>query len=161
MSRRSRPRRAHAIITLAVLLGVTTGCSASITGARASESGELERNERRWQAARLRSYSFEYRMMCFCVPDDTERVRITVHDGQVTSVTRVRDGQPARDRHRGWPTVEQLFGSVRRYLELNPDRLEVEYDPRHGYPRSIVLDIESLAVDDEVSETASSLQPLP
>ena len=50
---------------------------------------------------------------------------------------------------------------MQQRLEQRPERLDVQYDPTFGYPRSIVVDVELMAVDDEYSLTAGNLRRLP
>jgi hypothetical protein len=56
--------------------------------------------------------------------------------------------------------VDELFAEVQQRLDQGVARLEVSYDATYGYPRSIILDIEAMAADDESSETAGNLRPL-
>jgi hypothetical protein len=94
------------------------------------------------------------------MPEYTEGVHIVVRNDVVTSVVRSSDGQPA-SAVVAWPRVDELFDDVRRRLEEGADRLEVEYDPTLGYPRSVVADVILMAVDDEYSLTAGNLRRLP
>jgi hypothetical protein len=88
-------------------------------------------------------------------------VHIVVRHDVITSITRSRDGLPASSRFTVWPRIDELFADVQQRLEQRAERLEVEYDPTYGYPRTIVADIALMAADDEYSLTAGNLRPLP
>jgi hypothetical protein len=137
-----------------------TSCSITDPG-RGDASVDLARNRQRWANAALHDYEFDYQLSCFCAPDVTEAVHIVVRADQVASVTRARDGLPAQRQYGGWPTVPALFEDVRGQLERKADRIEVTYDPTYGYPRSIVVDVYLMAADDESSQSAANLRPLP
>jgi hypothetical protein len=149
------PRLAFALLAL-----MLAGCSITEPG-RAADRTDLARNRQRWASARLHDYEYDYHLLCFCSPEATEQVHVVVRGDHVSAVTRTRDGLPAVNDFRSWPTVEDLFADVERLIDQKADRLEVTYDPTYGYPRSIVVDVYLRAADDESSQTAANLRPLP
>jgi hypothetical protein len=148
-------------IALAALLPGATSCSITGTSARTDEELELARNRQRWASSATRNYEFEFRRSCNCPPEATEQVRIVVRQNEIASVVRVRDGQPANTSPALWPRVDDLFAEVQQRLDEPTERIDVEYDPTFGYPRSIVVDIALMMVDDEYSLTAGNLRRLP
>jgi hypothetical protein len=144
-----------------VLVALFASCSITEPTTRAADARDLERNRQRWASAELRDYEYEYHLACFCVQDVTQRVRITVRGDVVAGVVRVSDGLPASSAFGPWPTVADLFTLIERELARRPQRLDVEYDATYGYPRSIILDIQLLAADDESVRSMSNLRPLP
>ena len=150
------------LLTASVLgLSCVAGCSITTATARSDAERELTRNRQRWVSAGIHDYEFDFRRSCFCVPESTEGVRIVVRNDVITSVLRIRDGQPASGAIGTWPRVDELFDDVRRRLDQDAARLDVTYDPTFGYPRSIVVDVVLMAVDDEYSLTAENLRRLP
>ena len=153
-------RRLAAAAALLMLPGVAS-CSITTATARSGDERDLLRHRQRWASAGIRDYEFEFRRGCFCPTEATEPVRITVRGGVVASVTRTRDGQPAASNVGPWPTVDSLFDDVQRRIDQNAERLEVEYDATFGYPRSIVVDVMAMMVDDEYFLSAANLRRLP
>lgn len=150
---------ALAIALTALLVGLT---SCSITGtARTDEELELARNRQRWASSATHDYEFDFQRLCYCPQEATEQVRIVVRQDAIVSVVRIRDGQPASTTFVVWPRVDELFADVQRSLEQNPERIDVQYDPTFGYPRSIVVDRELMAVDGGYALTAGNLRRLP
>jgi Family of unknown function (DUF6174) len=157
----AQPRSRFLALAIALTVSLAGLTSCSITGtARSDEELELARNRQRWASANLHDYEYEFQRLCFCLPEATERVRIVVRRDVIASVVRLRDGQPASTSFR-WPRVDELFADVQQRLDQRTERLDVQYDPTFGYPRSIVVDIALMAADDEYSLTAGNLRRLP
>lgn len=137
--------------------------SCSITGpsSRSADELELARNRQRWASARIHDYEFDFQRTCFCTPEATQGVHIVVRQDAIVSVVRTSDGQPATSSYTAWPRVDELFLDVEKRLEQHTDRLDVNYDPTFGYPRSIIVDIAFMAADDEYALSAGNLRRLP
>lgn len=145
----------------AVLLVGIAGCSITTATARSDAERELQRNRQRWAGAGIRDYEFDFRRICFCVPETTERVHIVVRNDVVTSVVRLRDGQPASTAMNAWPRVNELFDEIQLRIDQNAARLDVTYDPTLGYPRTVAADVVETMTDDEYWITAENLRRLP
>lgn len=143
------------------MLAGLTGCSITGPSSRSGDELELARNRQRWASARIHDYEFDFQRTCFCLPAATERVHIVVRQDVIVSVVRTSDGQPATSSYTAWPRVDELFLDVEQRLDQHIDRLDVNYDPTFGYPRSIVADIAFMAADDEYALTAGNLRRLP
>jgi len=135
-------------------------CSITEPSSRRDDRAELARNRQRWAGAAVHDYTFDYQLLCFCAPDATEPVRITVRQDAIVAVVRQRDGLPAGTSP-VWPRIDVLFDDIQRRLDQQVARITVVYDPTYGYPRSIAVDVAAMAADDEYSHTASNLRPLP
>ena len=149
------------LVTVACTAALALGCSITEPSGRTTELDELSRNRQLWATAQLHDYEFDYRRSCYCTSDTTEPVHITVRGDVISSVARTRDGVPVNDRFVTWPRVDELFADVQRQLEQGAARIEVVYDPTYGYPRSIVVDVLLMAIDDEMEQRASNLRALP
>jgi len=161
-----RPRRAWSrdlarALAVATLFAIVSSCSITGTSPRTADELELARNRQRWASAGIHDYEFDFQRMCFCTPEMTDRVRIVVHQDAIVSVVRGSDGQSAIRANIPWPRVDELFLDVQQRLEQGADRIEVSYDPTYGYPRSIVVDRELMAVDGGYSLTSGNLRRLP
>ena len=158
---RLAPNTRRVVAASLVGLFCVSGCSITTASARSDAERELIRNRQRWASAGIHDYAFDFRRSCFCLPESTEGVRIVVRNDVVTSVLRIRDGQPASAVVGAWPRVDELFDDIGRRLDQDVERLDVAYDPTYGYPRSIVVDVLLMAADDEYSLTAENLRRLP
>ena len=110
----------------------------------------------------MHDYEYDFRRSCFCPPEATEEVHIVVRNDAIVSVVRTRDGRTATTQFTVWPRVDELFADVEQLLTTRrAERLDVQYDPMYGYPRTIIADVVLLAVDDEYSLSAGNLRRLP
>ncbi len=117
----------------------------------AARESLLEEQWSRWKAAGLRTYEFEFRWSCFCVPEFTQWVRIAVVDGTLVSVRRVADGRELpSDLWRQYQTLDGLFAWLTEAFDRNAARIEVTYDAGLGYPRSGFVDYHEAMADEEM-----------
>jgi Family of unknown function (DUF6174) len=158
-----RPVGRAFLAALAAILLALPAVSCSITGpsSRSDAQRELSRNRQRWTSAGIHNYEFDYQLRCGCPPENTRPAHITVRQDAVASVVHNDDGLATYTSVDGWPTVNGLFAEVQARLDEGVARITVDYDPTYGYPRSIVVDVLAMAVDDEYSHMAGNLRPLP
>ena len=114
---------------------------------------DFAHNRAKWERAQLTSYSFEYQRFCFCYP--LERARITVSNGQVSSVILLSTGQPPDSSSAPLydVTIDDLFDELGAAL-AHASQVTVTYDQALGYPRTIAIDHIANAVDDEIAYEA-------
>ncbi len=152
---------ARRLLDATLLALAVMSCSITDPSSRSEAERDLSRNRERWASSGIHDYEFDYQMSCFCGPEATKPVHITVRQDAVASVVRNDDGLSVGTNYAGWPSVDGLFADIRARLDQGVDRITVDYDPTYGYPRSIVVDVAAMAADDEYSRTAGNLRPLP
>ena len=114
--------------------------------------------ERRWEAARLSDYRYDFEQQCFCLREQTQPVTVEVRGGRVARVVSRETGQPVVQRENlRWHTIPELFRMAAE-ARRNGTETKVTHDPRLGYPTRI--EIGSLAADAGVIYIASNLRPL-
>lgn len=130
---------------LLALAAVASGCS-DLTGLER----ELEANRELWESEGPASYVFDYRVVCYCPPEITRAVTITVDDGEVVGATYVDSGEPVDPFSPGdYPTVGDLFDEIESALAEDPYSIRAEYDPQLGYPTDVFVDFEENTADEE------------
>jgi hypothetical protein len=104
----------------------------------------------RWRAYGLKNYTIEQKRLCFCrFPH--EFVRLTVKDNKIVQGIDLTNGQPVpADILQYYQTVDSLFAWIEETKTLNPERFDIEYDSRFGYPKKISFDYSSGVADDEL-----------
>jgi hypothetical protein len=158
--RRSRLTRTLArafacALTPAVALGACSDPAGPLDARRA-----LERSERAWHDQGITSYTYLVEHTCFCVPEVTRPMHVTVQGGTVTAATYGDTGEPVpAEVARVAPTVDQLFQVIGDAITRNAYRVRATYDPALSYPTSIDIDYDARTADDEQSYTASGLAP--
>jgi hypothetical protein len=149
------------LLAMVLLLPPSVSCSTTTAPDRSDEERELTRNRQRWVSAGMHDYEYDFRRSCYCLAEATEEVHIVVRNDAIVSVVRTRDGRPASTQLTVWPRIDELFADVQQRLAQGAERLEVQYDPTYGYPRTIVADVVLMMADDEYALTAGNLRRLP
>lgn len=108
------------------------------------ERAQLERAQARWarQRQHVRDYNYRLEIGCFC-PEE-------VRGPHMLRVRRARPVRPRRETAR-YDTVPELFEVVDDALDGRAARLDVRYDRRRGFPRSISVDRRRDTADDEIT----------
>ena len=107
-----------------------------ITGGDAQH--QLDRARATWKAARIASYRYEARRMCFCPTSGWH-------------VVNVRHGIPSRHVHgdvKDLATVPRLFRMIQRAIDAHAHDLVVRYGV-HGVPTKISVDTYENVADEE------------
>ena len=135
------------------MLWLLSGCGLfdSLTG---SQAEELRRNRERWAALDIRSYDYEHRKSCFCIPEVNQRVRVEVRNGVVMRTVNVATGEEISSPQVTWPTIDELFDDTERLFDTDYN-LKITYDRTLHFPARIVGDVPG-AVDDEFTTTAEN-----
>ena len=131
------------------------GCSSPL----GAERDALENGIRLWEESALEAYEFRYQLVCFCGGPGVRPVDIEVRDGSVIGVGFPDGGPPDPFPLDEYPTVDELFQTVRQSLDREPFSVRVDYDPEFGYPSDFFADFVENAVDEELGFTASGLTP--
>ena len=147
----------HLRLGIPVLLA--TACSSDPFGP--AEERALAAAEERWQAAGPESYTFEYRVSCFC--ESRGWMRIAVEDGVVAAVVYADSAHVAVEPDE-WPTVDDLFARIRELADGGSHHgrdVSAAFDATLGYPTDIDVTYDSSVQDAGVSYSARNLTPVP
>ena len=138
----------RALILSLVLLVVPTSAYAAVDfEPDATDDPALVKAWQAWDAKDIDDYTTTVTLTCFC--PEIPPVRTVVRDGEVRKVTKSGRRLALRRGH----SMDQLFEMIRNAHET-ADRVEVTYTPR-GVPKSITIDPEKLAIDEERYYTVS------
>ena len=119
---------------------------------------ELDTAKARWDDSGLTDYTFDFNWSCFCMDEFTARVKVTVVDGNVSSVNRLEDGQPVGVAIKDlFVTIPGLFARLQRAIDSGAASIQVEFDPMSGIPISAFIDDSTMIADEEIGWSASNL----
>ncbi len=127
------------------------------SGPLAPEEREFERNLVKWRAAKVEYYSYRLQRSCFCGPDTTRPVLITVQAGIVIGGVDPVTFEPIDPPPDGFPTIDDLFEEIREAI-ATADALDASYDGTLGYPLSVSIDYLKNAIDDEMAFNVSGFE---
>ena len=122
---------------------------------------ELNTNISRWQANKLSNYQFDFRWICFCLPDYISPVTITVEDGAISHViyNETQILVPV-DKLSRYKTIDDLFSFIQDAYNENAHQISIRYDPHHGYPFEGAVDYVEMIVDEEKGFEIKNLMEL-
>jgi len=145
----------HLVVVSALACLAVGGCGDDPLG---PEEEALDSARARWEGTGFTSYTYKYRMSCFCHPQVLETALVSVSEDQVTGVYLVDSARPAAPETLGlYYTIEGLFDRLVAALEQEPAQFDVTYHEEAGYPTLATIDISEQIADEEYSFTASDL----
>lgn len=89
----------------------------------------------RWQSLRLSNYSIEQEHLCFCRAPHWYKV--IVKNRRVSEVLGLNGEKLTLTSE--IMSVEQIFDWIEKLRAQHPEKLEVNYNPEHGYPERILF----------------------
>jgi hypothetical protein len=112
----------------------------------------LDEARSRWEAAGIDDYTFTYRPVCFCPPQEYTAV---VEGGVVTSVSAADGGElePIPT------TVDDVFDDLQAAIDDGVFAVTAEYDAELGYPVSTWIDVDMRMADEEYGIQIEELTP--
>lgn len=113
-------------------------------------SEDLRKNREIWSSLNSLDYTYRFNWNCFCTPEYTQPVFITVQKNRITQVIDVESGTPLSvgdfDRYH---TIDGLFDEIQKAIDQDAHQINVSYHPNSGYPVSSWIDYNQFQVDEE------------
>lgn len=140
---------------------ILTACaSANALG----NQSEIEQNQGKWQDANISHYRYNLSISCFCVFTQDMPLVIEVKDGKVVSME-FQSGkeidQSLLELFNKYATIDRVFAELKTDLNGAADEVIAKYDPTHGFPTEVTIDVNKQATDDELYLTLSNFEKLP
>ena len=128
-----------------------------------SQRPALVHNRSLWESQAIQHYRFDLRIGCNCPWYAMMPLTVEVQNGAVVSMVAKNgaDITPYLDTFRSHATIESLFDLVDSAISKRVYSLVVQYDPKYGFPASIVIDPSRMIMDDETGYYVTNLEVLP
>ena len=147
---RVRAVAAAALVTLGA-------CGDDLTGP--ARGADLERARQRWSVVRPAEYAYTLRRSCFCGPEVTRPVQITVRNGTVVELRYADTGVLVDQRWAPlFPSIDGLFAIIDDAIARRAERLDLEFDATLGYPVEIDIDYSTRIADEEITYTVMGIR---
>lgn len=148
------------LILIVMALILTACASANALG----NQSEIEQNQGKWQDANISHYRYNLSISCFCVFTQDMPLVIEVKDGKVVSME-FQSGkeidQSLLELFNKYATIDRVFAELKTDLNGAADEVIAKYDPTHGFPTEVTIDVNKQATDDELYLTLSNFEKLP
>lgn len=130
------------------------------------QKSDLERNQQKWQDAKIAHYRFQLNVGCFCAFRDQMPVTVEVKDGQVVAMTNasgqvISETDPTAAFVMTYATIDNIFAILRTDEVKNADTVTVTYDPTYGFPVDVSIDYSQQMADEELYLNLSGFEALP
>ena len=117
----------------------------------------LNENHQKWNTQNILSYSYLYKRVCFCPPE--EDVVVMVVDGKVVGASYTPSGSTVPvDTTAKLLTVNGLFDQIQTIFDENTSQINVTYNKEFGFPERIEIDMDQAAVDGGIVYLVSDLK---
>ena len=137
-------------VALPSVMLLLASCSGELSTTR-PERIDLAAAKRRWAQLGPASYQITVGRSCFCAPETTRPVVVTVRDGQVVSRRYEDTGvDVAAQAAAAYPAVDGLFDLIDEAIAEHDATVDVLYDAARGFPVSIQIDGSVMIADDEL-----------
>ena len=136
---------------------------AFLTACGASQRPTLVHNRSLWEAQAIQHYRFNLTVGCFCPWNALMPLTIEIKNGEIVSMVASNGGDitPYLDTFRAHATIESLFDLVDSAISKRVYKLVVQYDPKYGFPASILIDPSRMITDDETGYYVTNFEVLP
>ncbi len=116
------------------------------------DQAQLDQNRQLWESDGFESYEMDFQWHCFCHPDYTLPVVVTIGPGNaIGSVVSADDGSPVDQTvFIGFSSVDGLFDLIQEAIDLDAVRISVQYHPDQGYPSLVDIDYVENVADEEL-----------
>ena len=136
-------------VALPALVFALASCSGNLS--TRPERIDLAAAKRRWAQAGPASYQITVGRSCFCTPETTRPVIVTVRNGQVESRRYEDTGADVPTQlAAAYPAVDGLFDVIDEAIAEHDAMVDVLYDATRGFPVSIQIDGSVMIADDEL-----------
>jgi len=105
------------------------------------------------------AYTFVIQRSCECTADVARAMRATVSDGEVISAIYVDTQADVPEAL--WPrSIEGVFDQIQAAYDDDAFEINITYDIEQGFPRSVYIDFDDAAADEELALQLSQVTPL-
>lgn len=111
---------------------------------------QLGEAEVKWHDRGVVDYRMTVKVNCMYCPvglPETHELRVIVSSGSVTAIEKA---SVREESLQDYSTVPGLFSLIELWTTDEPDVVDLSFDPKYGFPRSIRIDPDTSTTDDEV-----------
>ena len=107
----------------------------------------LQSARTKWQSNSKQYYTIQSQRICFCLPEMSALMDISVLDNSVLSAVEINSGEVvSKEIQKEIQTVDSLFALIETAIKDGVS-IEVIYNEEYGYPETTKIDIEQIAAD--------------
>lgn len=110
----------------------------------------LEQARERWRAEQLGSYEYEIVRQCYCTPEYTRPMRVSVRENVVVAARYSDDRSPVPAAVvKSLRSIDGWFDHIAQGYKQGYFRMQIDYHSQQGYPQELFMDRREQVADDE------------
>jgi len=110
----------------------------------------LLQHYQQWQDTNNRNYKYILNKQCFCAPEYTQELQVTVFNGKVTDVISTDSGEKVKSKIFDQQlTITEWYELALDSLSNKHGEVKVTFDAGVSYPSSVYIDQHKMRADDE------------
>ncbi len=121
---------------------------------------QLDTHRQRWEAVSLIDYRFTFGRTCFCPPEFSPTVTITVKNKVVESVHNAQSGERLTNPPYSH-TIDDIFTIIQEAIDVGAAEVSATYDAKLGYPVDVYIDTYANSIDEEYATKVRDFTELP
>ncbi len=122
-----------------------------------NDLASLQNAREKWNLTPKPYYTIQSQRICFCLPEMSAQMKITVLDNSILSAVDINSGDVISKRiQKEIKSVDDLFTLIEKAI-TDDISVEVSYNEEYGYPEVTMIDLEQLAVDRGLQINLSNL----
>lgn len=103
-----------------------------------------------WQLQNINSYTIDFQRICFCLPEVTQPVQLSVENNTLSDAIYLNGTAVNQSNYANFYTINKAFSLIQEAFERNAVEVRVVYNQEFGFPSSVFIDyIENIA-DEEL-----------
>ncbi len=154
----------YVIFAIALLISCNDTYDGFVTSPIEEDFSSIANPQERWEAYQLKDYVITQGWTCECFPPNICKAYIINNSVNDVDYQIPKDSYYNRTEKdiydytkRKALTIDGAFALIEKY-KTSAYKIQVEYDPRFGYPTKLFIDIDSFVVDEEIRRSFSDLK---
>jgi len=120
---------------------------------------EFYKEWKKWNAQKIKSYSFTVSRTCFCPPE--EKIHIVVKNSKIVSSKFVPSHKPLPiERQKRVMSIDDYFRKIDNAFKNRYAHIGLKFDKRYHYPEEMFFDTSKEIADDEIDYKISDFKVL-
>lgn len=103
-----------------------------------------------WQQQKINTYVIDFQRICFCQPDLTQPVTLSVENHNLSEAIYLSGSAVNQSNYLHFYTINKAFLLIQEAFDKNAAEIRVVYDQEFGFPSSVFIDYDKRLADEEL-----------
>ncbi len=103
-----------------------------------------------WQQTAINSYVIDFQRICFCLPDLTQPVKLSVENHNLSDAIYLSGAAVNQSNYVHFYTINKAFSLIQEAFDAKAAEVRVVYNQEFGFPTSVFIDYDERLADEEL-----------